>query len=531
MAYVFPKRALKDQDVLDPIELNNDFIPAAQERSGKLNTNNISQKSAAFRPDFFTDGVSKTAYYSYHLASVDSNPGFGNPGAYSNPNRAASTTEHVLTNDMEWDVIESMSVSLTTTVSSLWVIGRVQYIWLGFVNTGAHTYSNAGLSSTAGLLQNIEGAKVQFAIRLNGNVLVNTITGEFDTFQNGTIPIRAEKSRSPNSVGPGSTARWTDQPTALSPECMSVRLGTTQEVPPGTHSVEIVARRIPLVDQQGYVDGSVLVEPNRIAVFNRTLFVLDLPKFPATTTTESVVDVGAYETEDLVTASNLGTERIYKVRDALNNIQPGALARGALSNYHLKSPVVAKTQEVIRGGSASFSNSFPGWSNNDTITTGTSASDNGWSILKDATGKKLQVLSTAAEPFDNLSTIPSVFLILANIHLQRVNHATNRGVNAPGYFAGFGIGVEESDGDEYVIVNSIGFVNHFATALYSYSLTASRTVYENCDVALCAVLKSSDVDAASLEKISVYGCVLNPQNDDVVAQIAHGSITVIRLRV
>ena len=41
MPYIFPKRRLRDEDILDPVELNEDFISAADLYSGNIDEHNL----------------------------------------------------------------------------------------------------------------------------------------------------------------------------------------------------------------------------------------------------------------------------------------------------------------------------------------------------------------------------------------------------------------------------------------------------------------------------------------------------------
>ena len=50
MSYIFPRRVLRAQDVLDPIELTLDISPAAERLSGRLNAHNLNQNIAATVP-------------------------------------------------------------------------------------------------------------------------------------------------------------------------------------------------------------------------------------------------------------------------------------------------------------------------------------------------------------------------------------------------------------------------------------------------------------------------------------------------
>ena len=530
MAYIFPKRALQDKDVLDPVELNEDFIPAAETASGRLNAHNIDSNTKA---TIYTDGVSKTAYYDYYYTSQESDIGLGNPSSWSFPARTA-TSEHVLTNDLEWDSIASTSISVATGTSKLWVIGHLQYAWLGFA-IGYHQYSRGGDitgTSSAGTLKpvGVKGTKVQFAIRLNGNVLTNTITGEFDPFSHKVFATRAVDSAKTGLLGV--TPYWSKQPTGLGPEVFPVRLGTNIAVPPGTHSLEIVGRRIPLIDEEGYAKDSpdvLSVEKNEIVVYNRQLFALNLPIYPPTATTKAAVDVKAYDTEQLITPTSIGASRVYAVRDALNNIEDGNLARGALAHYHLTSPVINTDQVEITGAKVTTTNKYPGFSATTTITT--SSSGTGWRVIQDASGN--QLLSNNAGANFSLGD-PCVFVVTANVQLLRVRLAgspDNFGIDS---FCGFAIGIKTNTGGELIVKVSQSHVNHYAGTLpYVDASKQSRTVDENANVSLFALIKSSDLIGTTVNHIAVYGCVAGANGNISYSEICthRGNLSVIQLKV
>lgn len=532
MAYIFPKRALQDKDVLDPVELNEDFIPAAETVSGRLNAHNIDSNTKA---TIYTDGVSKTAYYDYHYTSQESDIGLGNPSSWSFPARTA-TSEHVLTNDLAWDSIASTSISVATGTSKLWVIGHLQYAWLGFA-VGYHQYSRGGTGGTGGTYDSSykasgdeKGTKVQFAIRLNGNVLTNTITGEFDPFSHKVFATRAVNSATTGLLGV--TPYWSKQPTGLGPEVFPVRLGTNIAVPPGTHSLEIVGRRIPLIDEEGYAKDSpdvLNVEKNEIVVYNRQLFALNLPIYPPTATTKAAVDVKAYDTEQLITPTSIGASRVYAVRDALNNIEDGNLARGALAHYHLTSPVINTDQVEITGAKVTTTNKYPGFSATTTITT--SSSGTGWRVIQDASGN--QLLSNNSGSEFSLGD-PCVFVVTANVQLLRVRLAgstSNFGVDS---FCGFAIGIKTDTGGESIVQVSQSHVNHYAGTLpYLNVSKQSQTVDENANVSLFALIKSSDLIGTTVNHIAVYGCVAGANSMSAYSEICthRGNLSVIQLKV
>lgn len=533
MPYIFPKRTLKKQDVLDPVELNEDVIPAAEVYSGKLNAHNIDQTSSL---TLARDGVSETAFYNYYHEVATADPDLGSPSSYSAPSRSATTTEHTLSNDTEWDSITSMSLTATTGLSTFWIVGQLQYFWMGYLivtpTRNQHFWSRAGFSGSGPY----HACRVQFAIRVDGNVLTQTITGEFDPYQQGIFSLRPTTTRGGSTRLPGNTHPWSDQPTAIGAEALPVRMGTMLRVQPGTHTVELVGRRIPLVTQDGF-DGTHTgsyssLEPNVIAVFNRQLFALDLPTYPATDTVSAVVDVPAYDSEQVVSASSLGTDRVDKIAAELNDIKEGAVGRGALANYHLPSAVIAKNQHRITGGKASLSSAYPGW--NATTTFNLSPSGTGWYLLQDASGDQLKTDNTA--DFDRTGN--SIFIIMANVQVVSLRGLGLSNDIAPCQFGALTLGYRTSGGTDTALLPSEVYLNHFASTLRfssgydSSGVREEKNVSENVDIPLFAIVKSNQLPD-DVDYFAVYGSTTeNPATGQQAEMTTkRGNILVIQLKV
>ena len=531
MPYVFPKRALKPQDVLDPVELNEDFVPAAEVASGKLNAHNI---DATVKQEIYTDGSTKTAYYNAYGARISSDPQFGSPGSYSAPSRTGSDV-HVLSNDTSWDKITDMELSIPTGVSNLWLIGHVQYIWIGFQSIiGSHFWSEAGVSgsSTDGSVSRNSVAdvalpcRVQFAFRVDGNVLSDTITGEFDPYLRTVFAVRPVRSRDISSRLPGSSSLATEQPTGLGPEVFPVRLGTTISVSPGTHTVEIVARRLPSLKQASYdgVYGAGTIEPNVIAVFNRKILALDLPVYPGTLTSGSAVDTTAFDAEDLASPQ----DSVDSVRDRLNSVATGSLSRGALAHYHLPSAVIQKSQFTITGGSASLSAKYPGWG--ATTTLASSKNGTGWWGIRDASGNQLKTDNASAFSISE----PCLFLIMANIQVSTVREVP--GSRTPGQFASLALGYKTAS-TEAILTSSESYLNHYAilhkyTGFDSSGAAEMKAFAENADVALFTYVFSSELPA-DVNYFAVYGSTMEALGggSQVNLTTGYGNIVVIQLKV
>tara|TARA_R110002020_G_scaffold20502_6_gene70165 strand:+ start:4799 stop:6397 length:1599 start_codon:yes stop_codon:yes gene_type:complete len=532
MPYIFPKRKLRSEDVLDPSELNEDFIPAVEVVSGKLNAHNIDEDATL---PLETDG-SSTPYYTYYYVSAESNPSFGAKGGYQHP--VSSATTHIIRNDMEWDLVTTMSVSPVTGLSTLWVTGRVQYIWLGFTSdtTDRNVLSETGEYATATLYGHrwsggTQPARVQFAIRVNGAVLPHTVTGKIDPFEAAALPLKAleqrKNSAEPEGRFPGPGLEWNSQPTACGPEMLSIRIGSAIQVQPGTHTVEIVARRVPPVGQSVYdgtnLDDTTKWEENFIAVFNRSLFVLDIPTFPGTASSAANVSVDTYDSEEVISAKSLGTDRIEKIKDALNVVEQGSLARGALCRDHLSSAVLRKNTAEVTGDPMTLTAYYPGWI---TATKASTSSDTGWFLLRDSSATRLKTTTGF-----NLTTT-SIFLVLGNVHVQSLRTTTaSRDLDE---FGALVIGYEDSGGTFHIIPHSESYVNHYGAFHRLDAAIPDECFKENVDVPLLAVVTSADISSATgglaIDHFGIYGATMSVSGQPVMTY-RRGNITVIQMKV
>ena len=547
MPYIFPKRQLRAPDVLDPTELNEDFIPAVEVVCGKLNAHNIEQTSSL---TLETDG-SSTPYYKYYLSEQAADPGFGASGAHTPPRASATDYEHIIRNDMEWDAIDSMSVSATTGLSTLWVTGRVQYIWLGFTaeNTELRTITvtNAdGDKETQLVSSTISGhrwskgtipCRVQFAVRVNGAVLPHTVTGKINPFEPSVLPVKAVSQRvasldsSGSAVGgsrfPGPGMEWDSQATACGPEACSIRIGTAVVVQPGTHTVDIVARRVPPVGQEVYsgtgLEDTSKWEENYVAVFNRSLFVLDVPTFPPTASNVVSTVADTFDSEETISAKSLGLNKIDVARDALNSLEAGSLARGALCRDHLPSAVVAKATTAVTGDPVSVSADYPGWS---TATKTTSSSGTGWYLLRDASSNQLK--TSVGFSLDTTS----VFIVLGNAHVQSLrNSTTSSDLNE---FGSLVIGYEDAGGGFHIIPVSEAYINHYAALHGLVSTDPDYTFKEQIDVPLFAAITSADVSAATggsaVSHFGIYAATMSDVGQPKL-MFRRGNLSVIQVMV
>jgi hypothetical protein len=309
--------------------------------------------------------------------------------------------------------------------------------------------------------------------------------------------------------------------------------------------VEIVARRIPKLKQEAY-DGTNLSdttkwEENFVAVFNRSLFVLDIPTYPATASTSANVTVDTFDSEEGVSKKSLGDDRISKARDALNALEAGSLSRGALARDHLSTAIVAKETVSMTGSNVTLSSDYPGWS---TATRTSSSSGTGWYLLNDG-GSSPTNLKT---PGFSIATT-SIFVILANIQARSVR--SGQIIDYVDEFGAFTLGYEDAGGAFHVVPTSEAYINHyggqhtFAGLGNDVGLDADDSLAfdEDIDVPIFAIVTSADISSATGgQNVNFFGIYGSTMASDKVTSSGvtarqpvltwrRGNLTVIQLKV
>jgi hypothetical protein len=561
MPYIFPKRRLRDEDVLDPVELNEDFIPAAELYSGNLDRHNFrSSVDIAPKSD---NANAKSGYFNHYNTSTNSDPDFGNHTATFQFPTSDDANAFVVPGSMGWSTITEMSLTnIKTGVSLLWINAWLQYVWLGFYKSQSSTvYAQNAYSqneSDHGLPK--LPCAIQFAIKVDGVVLENTVTGHSNPYHRTCQPWSWVTTRSNVLTGgaassgfPGPATEYDGGIAGNGPELMPIRVGAYVPVSPGTHTVEVVVRRLrptsPVSQMKFRIDNltawSEVDEPDAIGIYNRKLHVTEIPTLPRATTSFDSVEVTTLDTEDTISAASLGTNAIDKVRDKLNDVQEGALARGALTNAHLKSGVVAKsgqdtssTGQITPSTAQSLRCKYPGFG---TATFATSpASGTGWFALDDGAGNQLRTSS-----FLSVKTRdPGYLIILANVLVTRVGFegSTSLVRNNTALAGAFCIGYRYDNGGSSaldVAPSTTCFVNNYNIfgATHDTSDTDNKKyrswpAAEQVDVALMHVIDLTDPSSHSVENYNffqVYASLCTAEPDRTL-RWKYGNISYLYLR-
>lgn len=499
MPTILPSRVLRPADVLDHVELNDDYREAAEKRSGRLDQHDFATSLQS------TLGVATGAYYRHHYDFAAASPGVGVPTAYSRPTTANGQQ---IPSTGEWTAVPSLTRTVTTGTALLSIIARVQWIWQLQI-IGVWT----GASDTG-------ACHVQFAIGVDGRILPWTVTGE----QNHTRQAPwAIKPQSPQRVYgstmlPGSHQPRSELANSLGRDMGSERFGTIYPVTPGSHVVEVYCRRIKRIEN-AYTLVNTVSTDDGILIYNRQLFTQVLPLLPASAQAFDGIDVAALAPGVTFDAAAMQTARVTALVNSYNAIAPGGLARGAFNRFHLPSTIRDWAQAtIIPAASPNTDDFYPGF-NSNTLAAAQTA-DTGWWLLNDAAGNNLRSDQTHPAAFSN--TNASTYLVLANVHVRYVD-------NVPQERHSFGaLSIIYRAGGVNVLVNeSEALLNNWNE--WGMNNGAAALLNEEEDAGLLAVI-DRPAGAADIDWFGVYGSAFDDSNARAVLSWGRGVISVVQFR-
>ena len=230
----------------------------------------------------------------------------------------------------------------------------------GSINTSANsklsqlpsaTLQNGVASSTAPVVLLYYPAQIQYALRVDGVVLSDTITGRFDNEQSPFAPARIVDPRegaTDNVLSGPMVGRFRERPDAINIPMFSVRLTASIDVEPGDHVVELVVRRVPTGRKRSFTppppdvgnpDSDVIYLPSdsRVCIYSRQLAVTDLTKEPVTSALfERPTVVKSFSDEDVVSNQSLVVDKLQHIATESNDVDSFQIARGAINGDHLE---------------------------------------------------------------------------------------------------------------------------------------------------------------------------------------------------
>tara|TARA_Y100000114_G_C11747532_1_gene322446 strand:- start:92 stop:1840 length:1749 start_codon:yes stop_codon:yes gene_type:complete len=538
MPFIFQKRVLQKEDVLDPIELNEDLQTVKVVSGGNLDLENIE----AFGPQGFKSLAipAQEAYYKYHTATNKTvEPSFDTERPLTLNDEGVNQPRFdvddppadlfLVPNTNSWTVVANTTINITTGQANLWINGWLQYVRNGWsfdpVSFGADgdvatTVTNVSQLGLHHLSNGFFGSRVHFAIRVDGRVVEWTITGKQSIFSRSPLGMKPVQSLKKDEEKLPGTRVPDTRAVSPGPEVLPIRLGTIFPVEPGSHTIEIVARRLPR-------RKNVMQEKEDvIGVHSRELHVIEMPIHAVQTLSSDVSDkqVFVFESEDPVENSTLGST-VSNLAEENNDLKAGNIRREALFNTQLPSKVVSCLQTTINNDHEELK-AAPHWPGTVLDTVSSSSFGWGWYQLRDAS-TVLEVVTEERFLDDD------IIILMANISLRQLQVRgdqlfKDRFLDAFGAFR-FGMrdNVTSSGSEDWKLSpttgpGSTGYVNSFqwADALGGFSQFdafggPNSQQFEqffgpelnvNVDIPLFTVLRGSDFEpTATKHYIGVFG--------------------------
>jgi len=553
MSYIFPRRRLRSQDVLDPIELTLDLSPAAERLSGRLNAHNFNANIAS-TVDIEPEAVTDTWVYRLAVPFGDTHTATALEPWTGLPDKTVPTDAYKIQNTFEWQAITDHTgatalVTVTTGSAVLWVHAFAQYLWYGFQLQLDDPAAYPRWQHASGADQ--RGVNLQFAIRFDGSVLEDTITGIDDAVYQASMPLKPLKQcdTTTTTVLPGPHDVRSQQICAIGPAAGGPRISTCIPVQAGEHTIEIVVRRVPLyISLADYDAGSLsdsmpeYTSVDNVYIMSRQVMITELKTFPIDSVTSTDVSVPAFEEEDTVSNTTMYVERVQPLMAAYNDVAEGNLQRGALMHYHL--PPVLRDQNTTRAVLTTpfpgelYNCVYPGFNSAAIASSKYNATPKvGWYMISDGfTDIKVSSINIA---------LAQRVVVLANLQIVKIDGGkvkvyipgsppTTINKEYCGAFAVFRLMWRISGtGDQawQPLKESTAMVN-----AYSWKAQARSADYEFAEVMLQAEFPIGPLAATTID-VAAFGAVMNGDDSNLVPNpqetefaVKRGSILTLSLR-
>ena len=223
--------------------------------------------------------------------------------------------------------------------------------------------------------------QVQFALRVDGEIIDETITGKQFSYEESahglkvqdgpfyeldsdldTHDFRGQRSHARNTHYGNTIATSTagqkirrSRAVAMGPECLPVRLGAVVPLDPGNHTVEIVARRLAR-KKKDFQTGDF------VGVFSRRLLAIELPLSANGTETlnyDEWQNIAPFKTEQPLDIGDRQQGIQSKQQQqvfSFNEIQSSTIRNNSMPNTHLPSKIVVARRKAITTTRASTTN-------------------------------------------------------------------------------------------------------------------------------------------------------------------------------
>lgn len=410
MGYRFPGRKLTIRDCPDPDLFRQQIAPVAEELAGRLNEHNV--VGGTFPSSRAADGY----LYDFHSVSVDADSGIVVAAAEDIPN-AADPDSWLVPSEGDWHQIGSMAVTYSASEHQAWAIGWCYY----GLNGNLATWVNSGNQ-----VSNLP--RLQFALRFNGAILEETITGTERPDDGAPRTLRPIFP-----IDPKPAFRTLDYAQirgcgAMSWHCRAVRVQAQFLAPQGATTVELVCRRV-ISDEP-----TVSTAMPSVYVYNRRLCVAELKLGETGASSAQDVTVNYPDNGDAFDKAHTYDAQLAPVITAQNALGIDAIRRYGLRKEQLPRSSIAfvgVSNRVSLGAAVGTVKDYPGFAN-----TGATGASPNWDILTDSGAVQVSVSLNDGSGAWNFTNNPGFMLVFGNIAFALAEGNGNR----PDRYGAFGIG-------------------------------------------------------------------------------------------
>jgi hypothetical protein len=406
MPHTFPPRRIRDGEPVDPDVFNETFQDIAGKLNGRLNEHDID--AATLKSSV---AVASDAYYAIHAVTKASDPDLENVAPAAEWLFAGETPtgdpKAVIDDNPAWESLvddgstSELSVTFDSSDDTIIIFAQAQH----FAWVRDEPESVPEPSTTA---------RIQYALRVDGVVLEDTTTGAF--FVPDPPPMQWYRARRvENFAAP--TVQWDSDwrhilhmqnTVGVNNPANATRLIRATDLQDGSHTVSLVARRIPRSDYRVDEDGTGVT----VATYNRRLFVLRIKGRGPYAGGTPALSINAVDDGETVTLGSVFTNSLEAARTATNALTTANVARGALRNEHLPSLVYGADIDYIQPASSVPQNpgAYPGYG----------VDDPAWITVNDGVGGTLDINGPVGGWRFDLN--PGTFIVLANVQVWRIQY-------------------------------------------------------------------------------------------------------------
>ena len=399
MPHSFPPRRIRDGEPVDPDVFNETFQAVAGKLSGRLNEQDID--AATLKSSV---AVASGAYYACHHLVRASNPNWGD---WLDAGPSGSAIAQVY-EGVDWQRI--LDTASANPVEVTFTSGDDLIVIFAQMQHAGYEYGDATVAPSFG-----DPLRIQYALRVDGILLDDTVTGAF--FFPDPPPQQWYRATAASSTADFDYRhiQYIQNTVGINNATHGNRLIRAMPVSAGSHTVEVVARRVPRNNYKIDNDG----EGVEVYTYNRRLFVLRIKGQSGYAGGVPDVTVAAVEDGQTLTLGNVFTNSIESLRTTINSLNTQHIERAALRNEHLPSLIYGADVETIApASSVAVTTVYPGWG----------VDGAGWTTANNGAGTNLEITGPAGGW--RLDQNPGTLVVLANLQLWKVSWTTTTSVTA-----------------------------------------------------------------------------------------------------